>query len=240
MRQFEKTKELEATRYYQKTGGCKIFIDLEKRRNKIKVFMGSVLGIDDEGTTPPVIQMGKVECSLLCCLDNKEEIVLKTFENIYQEYANEYASLYIFGDYAPLEDWSGKIETDDKSEFKVVRYRYKKFWVDFMTVTNPSEKDNTITYVYILDKKKDFKVFCDFFDYALSEDQYEEILKRNIDGYIADFYCEASGKPYHVEGHRNNDVPHEEKVPNSEEPAVSNGWKEYLEELDETDEDLPF
>lgn len=240
MSRFEKVKEFKTKRFYQKTESCGIFLDIEAHRNKIKAYMGSIFKISNTGAIPPTVQMGEIKSDLLCLLDNKEDIVLKTFENIYQEYANEYASLYIFGDYAPLEDWAGKIETDDISEVKVVRYRYKKFFVDIMTVTNLSEEDNTITYVYILDKKKDFKVLCEFFDYELPEEKYEELLERSIEVYIADFYCEIAGRPYHVEDHHYNNASREEKATNSGESSNSNVYDEYLEEMDETGERMPF
>lgn len=240
MSQFEKIKEWKTTRYYQNKGGCGIFLDVEKHRNKIKVYMGSILHPIDRGTIPPITQIGEVACNLLCHLDNQNEIVLKTFENVYQKYLNEYSFTYIFEDYSQPEDWAGRIETDDVSEYNVVRYGYKKFRVDFITVMNPQEDDNTITYVYILDKKADYKVFCDFFSFKLPEDKYEEMLESSIDEYIADFYCEVAGKPYRVEGHRNKDMFHEEKASDGNGSSTGNGLEKYMGALDEMIQELPF
>lgn len=153
---------------------------------------------------------------------------------------NEYSMEYLLNECSVVDNWYRRIDTDDVSELKVIKYRNKKFQVEFMTVLNPRKEDNTITYVYILDKKSYYKVLCDFFDYELPEDKYEEILEDNIKEYIADFYCEVAGKPYKVDGHHKKNDFYEKEA--SEDKGSSNGagLENHMGGFDEAIQALPF
>ncbi|MCM1219778.1 MAG: hypothetical protein NC548_35295 [Lachnospiraceae bacterium] len=238
MSQFKRTKELKIFRYYQKDYGA--FVDVERHRSKCKLYIGSLSNTIDRGTTPPIVTMGEITSDLLCHLENQNEIALGAFESIYNEFLNEYAFEYLVCEYAPVENWSGRIDLGDASEFKAVRYRYKKFQVEFMTVLNPKKEDKTITYVYILDKKSDYKVLCDFFDFELLEGEYEELLESEIKKYIAYFYCEEVGATYDVVGHYNKRTFYDEKASEEKVPPVGNASEKHIGESDETIQALPF
>lgn len=137
----------------------------------------------------------------LCYIDMPDETVLKAFEHVYADFKEKYIFAYIDEKNLLGGDWPEEIEKNDFSELKISRYKYGKFLVDFSVIVNPQKEDKFITYVYIHLKNTDFKVFCDCYNYELSDAECEEELKRNIREYIADFYCESVHRIYEVEGH---------------------------------------
>lgn len=163
--------------------------------------MGSLLIPFDRKTLAPVVGLFEMTGNQLCYINMPDEAVLKAFEHAYEMFREKYIFGYILEDYGFSGDLFGEIEKDDFSELKIIRYKYGKFLVDFSVIVNPQKEDKFITYVYIHLKNTDFKVFCDCYNYKLSEAECEEELKRNILEYIADFYCESVHRIYEVEGH---------------------------------------
>lgn len=203
MKKFKKVEELKVRRYYQKDG-FGVFLDVEGHSDKSKVFMGSDCIPPDRGTFAPVIGLFEITGNQLCCIDMPDETALKAFEHVYGMFREKYIFAFIQEDYQFGGDWFGEIEKNDFVGLKISRYKYKKFQIDFSVVMDPQKEDEIITYVYIQRKNTDYKVFCDCFNYKLSDAECKEVLKVNILKYITDFYCENVHRNYWVEGHWKN------------------------------------
>lgn len=200
MKKFKKVGEFEGIRYYQEDP-YGIFLDVEKYCDKSKIYIGSEWIPPDRGTLAPVVGLFEITGNQLCNINLPCETALKAFEHVYGGFREQYIFAFLDEGYGLVGDWSGEIEKDDFAEFKISRYRYKKFLVDFLVIMNPQKENEIMTYVYIQHKGTDFKVFCDSFNYELSEAGQREMLELYMREYIADFFCENAHKYYEVEGH---------------------------------------
>lgn len=233
MEEFVKLETLEVTRYYQKDYMW-IFLDVENYSDKKKIFIGSDFIPSDRGTVAPVLGFLEVKETLRWMFDMPNKMALEAFEHVYGMFREAYIFLYLYEDHGLEGEWFKGIDKDDSSNLRVTRYKYKEFFIDFSVVVNPQKGEKIITYVYIQQGDIDCKVFCDCFNYKLSDAECEEALKLYIWDYIADFYCEKANKIYEVEGHWRDK---EETEAISQENMAIDEWDESTLMLDE---ELPF
>lgn len=233
MEEFVKLETLEVTRYYQKDYVL-IFLDIENYGDKKKIFIGSDLIPSDRGTVAPMMGFLEINKTQFCLLDMPNEMALEAAEHVYGMFREKYIFSYLYEGHQLEEDWFMGIDKDDFIKVMVTRYKYKEFLIDFSSFRNPEKEEEMITYVYIQQGDLDCKVFCDYFNYRLSDAECEEALKMYIWEYIADFYCEKTNRIYEVEGHWRDE---EETEDISQEDMA-------IDELDEStlmlDEELPF
>jgi len=234
MKKFKKVEELEVRRYYQ-NDGFGIFLDVEKHSDKRKIFMGSNCIPPDRGTFAPVIGLLEITGNQFCNINLPNEMALKAFEHVYAGFREKYIFAFLQEDNGFEGEWFGEIKEKDFSELKIIRYKYKKFLIDFSVIMNPEKEDKVITYVYIQHKNTDYKVFCDCFDYELSNAECEEVLEVNMKEYITDFYCEHEGGTYEVEEHWKSP----EQTEKSKALSTDNEVDELMDISDSTGE-VPF